>query len=62
MTLRRTNWLIALLVILVAAGCGQESDTGKEGGIGSVSPGEGPDPPPRLGRVVIDDMDRPLDR
>ena len=61
MPLRRTNWLIACLVILIAAGCGQESDVGEEPGLVSVGPGDVSDPLPLMGEVVIDDMDRSLD-
>ncbi|MDE0206943.1 MAG: hypothetical protein OXP66_13070 [Candidatus Tectomicrobia bacterium] len=58
---RRTIWLLAWLVILMAAGCSQESDVGEEPGLGSVTPGGSPDPLPPMGDVVIDDLDTPLD-
>ena len=61
MPLRRSICLVACLVILLAAGCGQESDVGEEPGLVSVGPGDGSDPPPLTGEVVIDDMHTPLD-
>lgn len=60
MTLRRIHCLVACLAILMAAGCGQESEVEEEPRLVSVGPGAS-DPPPPIGEVVIDDMDMPLE-
>lgn len=63
MTMRILDWFfVACLVILMAAGCGQESDVEEEPTLVSARPGDGPDPLPPMGEVVIDDLDGSAER
>ena len=62
MALRKALWIVICLLILLAAGCGEESDIGEEQGLVSVRPGDLPDPLPLMGQVVIDDLDGSPDR
>ena len=61
MPMRSASRSVVCLLILLAAGCRDDSKVGEEPGLVSWRPGEGPDAPPPTGEVVIDGMDRPLD-
>ena len=60
MRVRAISILILCLIILIAAGCGQES--GREEDTVTTTPGDVVDQPPYTGLVVINDALAPLDQ
>lgn len=63
MSLQRTIGFVVCLMVLFAAACGQELDSGDEKEPEPVdpTPGDTFDPRPLMGRVVINDMDMAID-